>query len=225
MTGADLSISFSLGVLSSLHCAQMCGPIVLSYSIGSRPSMAGHLLYNAGRILTYGLLGAIAGGAGFAVNLVGTERTAAISFGVLMVLAAMVMSGSVPRQVLVQVNRSGISSRYSRTVGRLLQAPSARSKLALGLALGLLPCGLIYAALLKAAATGSATAGAASMMSFGIGTSGTLLAIGLFSSRIRFRLGAWSRQLAPLSVAAMGLVLVWRGWVSGAHGMAHHAGM
>jgi uncharacterized protein len=222
---ADISISFGLGVLSSLHCAQMCGPIVLSYSIGSRSSRGGHLLYNGGRIITYGILGSAAGEAGFTVDLFGSERIAAMAFGVLMVLAAVAMTGSVPRQVLVQVERAGVSGRYSRAVARLLRAPGTWNKLVLGLVMGFLPCGLVYATLLKAAATGSAVSGAVSMMAFGLGTSGTLLAIGLFSSRIHIRLGDWSRQLAPVSVAAMGLVLVWRGWIAGAHGMAHHAGM
>ena len=57
MAGLDISLSFGLGVLSSLHCAQMCGPIVLSYSMAARGSSTGHLAYNGGRIVTYALLG------------------------------------------------------------------------------------------------------------------------------------------------------------------------
>ena len=69
MTGIELWVMFTLGLVSSLHCVQMCGPIVLSYSValdrvkscaGASPDLllSGHLAYNAGRILTYSALGA-----------------------------------------------------------------------------------------------------------------------------------------------------------------------
>ena len=63
MTPLEVSLPLGLGVVSSLHCAQMCGPIVLSYSMAGRSSAAGHLCYNGGRIATYALLGALAGAA------------------------------------------------------------------------------------------------------------------------------------------------------------------
>jgi uncharacterized protein len=225
----ELSIPFGLGIVSSLHCAQMCGPIVLSYSVGGRTSATHHLCYNTGRITTYAALGAIAGAAGHAMGLLGRmagiEQTAAILFGVLLVIAGLLMSGAVPTQRLVQIDRLGISPFFSRTVGRLMLAPSAGSKLALGLVMGFLPCGLLYAALLKAASTGSAISGAASMAAFGAGTTGALLAIGFFSSAISLRLGRWTKILASASVTAMGVFLLWRGLIARVPEMSCHAGI
>ncbi len=225
MTAVEIASPFALGIVSSLHCAQMCGPIVVSYSLGSRPSIAGHLSYNAGRILTYSGLGAVAGTVGRGLNLAGPERVTALLCGVLMIVAGIFMTGALPRRALVQVDRLGFSKVYSRTIGRLMCASGSRNQLALGLLMGFLPCGLLYAALLQAGSTGSGGAGALSMAAFGMGTSGTLLAIGLFSSAIRFRLDRWSNLLAAAGVVAMGLVLVWRGWVAAMPGMMHHAGM
>ncbi len=229
MTFFDISVPLGLGIVSSLHCAQMCGPIVLAYSMGGRSSAAGHLSYNAGRIATYALLGALAGTAGqmvgIAGRLAGIQHTAAIVAGSLMVIAGIVMSGAVPRRALVQLDRGGVRSFLSRTIGKLISGPGAIRKLELGLLMGFLPCGLLYAALLKAASTGSALSGATSMAAFGAGTAGALLGIGLFSSALNLRLGRWSNVLASASVVAVGAILVWRGLVAPPPGMSCHAGM
>jgi sulfite exporter TauE/SafE len=90
--------------------------------------------------------------------------------------------------------------------------------------LGFLPCGLVYAALLKAVETGTALAGALTMLAFGLGTAGALLTMGLASSMVGLRLGRWSSILSAASIALMGAILLWRG-LSGAPapmGHVHH---
>jgi sulfite exporter TauE/SafE len=226
MNALDLTLPLGLGAVSSLHCAQMCGPIVLSYSMAGRGSPASHLCYNAGRIATYSLLGGMAGSLGGAVGLLGIEQGASIAAGCLMLLAAVFLSGAVPSQALVQVDRIGFSRLFSKTVGKLMLSPSPLSKVLLGVIFGFLPCGLIYAALLKAVATGSIVGGALSMMAFGAGTAGALLGIGLFSSVISLRLRRWSGPLTTASVAAMGIFLLWRGLMVKAPAMScHHGGL
>jgi uncharacterized protein len=228
-TALELSVPFGLGVISSLHCVQMCGPIVLAYSVGGRGTALSHLCYNGGRLMTYALLGAVAGAAGQAVGLMGRlagfQHTAIIVSGILMIIAGVFMTGTVPTQRLVQLDRTGISKLFSRTAGKLMLAPGALNKLWLGLAMGFLPCGLLYAALLKAASTGSALSGAASMAAFAVGTAGALLGLGFFSSVVGFRLGRWSNAIASASVVLMGLVLVYRGWIARMPQMSCHAGM
>jgi len=230
MTTLDFTLPLGLGAISSLHCAQMCGPIVLSYSMAGRGSAAGHLCYNAGRIATYSLLGGLAGSLGGAMGLLGRfagiQQTASVVAGCLMLLAAVLLSGALPSQALVQIDRTGLSRFFSRTMGKLMMSSSPLSKLALGLVLGFLPCGLLYAALLKAVSAGSFAGGAVSMMAFGLGTAGALLAIGLFSSALSLRLRRWSGALTTASVAAMGLFLLWRGLMAKAPAVScHHAGI
>jgi uncharacterized protein len=230
MNLVDISVPLGLGVASSLHCVQMCGPIVLAYSMGGRGSLIQHLSYNAGRITTYSVLGAAAGAAGSALGLAGRfagfQQTASIVAGCLMVLAAIFMTGAVPQQGLVQLNRFGISRFFSRTIGQLILSPTVSARLALGLLLGLLPCGLLYAALLKAVSTGTAFGGAVSMLAFGTGTAGALLLIGMFSSTIRFKLGRWSNTVAAVTIAATGIFLVWRGvMMARAPNMSCHGGL
>jgi uncharacterized protein len=215
MNPLDVTLPFGFGVVSSLHCTQMCGPIVLSYSMAGRGSALSHVYYNLGRIATYSLLGAIAGAAGSAVGLLGRlagfERTAMLIAGGLMLLAGLVMSGWLPKSSLVRIERVGVSRIFSGVITKLMTSPKPQSKLGLGLLMGLLPCGLLYAALLKAVSTADPWAGAATMALFGAGTALSLLAIGLFSSAIGARLGRWSNVLATASVLLMGAFLLWKG--------------
>jgi len=226
---------FMLGLVSSLHCLQMCGPIVLSYSVAVSqlqkeysavsPLFRNHLAYNAGRILTYSALGAVAGVAGGAMGLLGRlagfTHFLAIVAGALMIVVGIFMLGVIPSSMLT--NRLfHVPSSLFRRVGKLLSARGSGNRFLLGLALGFLPCGLIYAALLKAMATGSAFAGAVTMLAFGLGTAGALLALGMFSSAIRMRLNRWGSQLAAAGVTLMGILLLWRGSMSGMLMMGSH---
>lgn len=244
MTPIDLGLMFMLGLASSLHCVQMCGPIVLTYSAalgeafkksdsGSATLSAllrNHLAYNGGRILTYSLLGAVAGLAGGAVGWIGEvagfSHVLALVSGGLMIVVGLSMLGVIPTYVLGST-LFRIPALVLRRVSRFLSAPGSGNRLLLGLALGFLPCGLIYAALLRAMATRSAAAGAATMAAFGLGTATSLLALGMFSSAIRFRLNRWGGQVAAIGVTLMGLVLIWRGTLTdmlmmGGHMHAHH---
>ena len=201
-------LGFILGLVSSLHCLQMCGPVVLAYSVSAQSRWRAHLAYNCGRILTYAVLGGIAGAAGSALGLLG--RMAGIASGARIVAgAAMILAGffMLPRGELVKIGRPG----FLRSVGRWIASPAIRTKFNLGLAMGFLPCGLIYAGLLKAMETGTAQGGALTMLAFGAGTGIALFGMGVASSFVRPRLGAWSNRLAGISVMVFGIILLWRG--------------
>jgi len=242
MTGLELSLVFTLGMVSSLHCVQMCGPIVLSYSVTLVPGPApapgisraagtlwslvvGHLAYNAGRILTYAALGALAGLAGqtvgFVGRLAGVSSALATIGGVLMLIAGLVMFGLFPAVQSLGGNMFRITSSFLRPLSSLIASPRPGRRFLLGLAMGFLPCGLIYAALLRALAAGSPLWGAATMAAFGAGTAGALLAVGIFSSAIRRGLSRWGTQLAAASVTAMGALLILRGTMPGIFAGAH----
>jgi sulfite exporter TauE/SafE len=215
MTPVEFSVVFVLGLVGSLHCLQMCGPIVLAYGLhlDRTRAMRAHFQYNAGRILTYTALGAVAGAAGHGIGLLGRmaglASGARVLAGAAMIVAGFAMTGLGPaRGGLVTIQKSA---------GRRLMAPGGKFRL--GLILGFLPCGLIYAALLKAVETGSAAGGAATMLAFGLGTSAALLALGLTSSLAGLRVGQWSTRVAAVCVMVSGVVLIWRGlMVPACHG-------
>ncbi len=225
MSAIELSIIFGLGLVSSLHCVQMCGPVVVSFSLSlshrtASQQMFAHLSYNLGRIVTYGLLGALAGLTGQFFDLVGKlagiENIVAIVAGALMILAGLLMLDLVPHRFLQRFDPLRYTSQFLKPLGSRISSPTVASKFALGLMLGFLPCGLIYAALLKAMATGTALAGLLTMMAFGFGTAGALFALGVVSSAFSLKLArlnasGWGSRLTAISVALLGVFLVWRG--------------
>jgi uncharacterized protein len=209
----ELGLVFLLGLVSSLHCVQMCGPIVLAFSLPLNRSQAlrAHVQYNAGRILTYAFLGALAGAAGGALGmlgrLAGLASGARVFAGSAMILAGILMIGLLPSNGLITIQNRSVTKRFAQLAGRRLLAPNG--KFTLGLTLGFLPCGLVYAALLKAVDSGTALAGALTMLAFGLGTAVALLSLGAASSFVRFP--RWSNRLAAVSMLLAGALLVWRG--------------
>ncbi len=209
----ELGLIFILGLVSSLHCVQMCGPIVLAFSLPlSRPeALRAQVHYNAGRILTYAALGALAGalggGIGLLGHLAGLASGARVFAGSAMIVAGILTIGLVPSNGLVTIQNRGVAKRFAKLIGKRLLAP--KGKFTLGPTLGFLPCGLVYAALLKAVDSGSAVAGALTMLAFGAGTAVALLTFGAASSFVRFP--RWSNRLAAVSMMVAGALLVWRG--------------
>lgn len=219
MTPSDFYLILVVGFVSSLHCVQMCGPVVLTYSVaantgsGHRSLLGLHLAYNAGRTITYSLLGAVAGLAGGAMGwvgrLAGIENVAAIIAGVAMVLTAIAMLG-----YGLKINGWGgfaLPGRLLRPAGKLISDPSPSAKFLLGVLMGFLPCGLIYAALMKAIGTATPASGALTMLGFGMGTSVALVVVGLGSSAATRKIARWGTTISAITVLVMGALLIARG--------------
>ncbi|MBS1802404.1 MAG: sulfite exporter TauE/SafE family protein [Acidobacteria bacterium] len=228
MNAGDLSLVLTFGFVSSLHCVQMCGPIVLSYSVaanaaqGHQSFLGLHLAYNAGRSVTYMLLGMIAGFAGGAMGwvgqLAGFQNIAAIIAGTAMVLTGIAMFGFAPG--FQKWRGFALPASFLRPAGKLIASPQPKAKFALGLMMGFLPCGLIYAALMKAIGTASPVEGALTMFAFALGTSVALVVVGLGSSAATMKLARWGTTVSAITVLVMGLVLIGRGAFAGP--MTHH---
>lgn len=220
MTLTEFYLVLGLGFISSLHCVQMCGPIVLTYSVGLNASTDGarppliwaHLAYNAGRTITYAALGAIAGvvggSVGFLGGIMGVQNTAAVIAGIAMLVAGLLMLGLSPGARLFRT--FALPSKFLKPAGALISSRSLRSKFVLGLLLGFLPCGLVYGALLRAVGTASALHGALTLVAFGSGTSVALVAIGLGSSFATRYVARWGTTVAAVTVMAMGAMLILR---------------
>lgn len=223
MNAGDLSLVLTFGFVSSLHCVQMCGPIVLSYSIaantaqGRRSFLGLHLAYNAGRSVTYMLLGMIAGLAGGAMawvgQLAGFQNVTAIVAGTAMVLTGIAMFGFAPG--LQDWRGFALPARFLRPAGKLISSPRPAAKFSLGLMMGFLPCGLIYAALMKAIGTASPVDGALTMLTFALGTSVALVVVGLGASAATVKLARWGTTVSAITILIMGLVLIGRGAFAG----------
>jgi hypothetical protein len=213
MSAAALTAVFLVGLLGGGHCLGMCGGIVTALTVhlpGDRPRWSLHLAYHAGRITTYALAGALAGGLGAAALLAGGAlpvQTALYILAQLMLVALGLYLLGIPRYLEV-FERAGRSlwGRIQPLASTLFPVRTAARGYAVGLLWGLLPCGLVYSVLATALVSGSAPRGALVMLVFGAGTLPSLLAAGtLFPALARTRGGRVARRAAGGLVMAFGL--------------------
>ena len=201
---------FLVGLLGGTHCVGMCGGIVGALTLGGAPRWRIHLAYNAGRIASYALAGAVAGALGAASLAAGKAEGVRLGLyalaNVVLVLLGVYLLGVV--QVLLPIERLGhhLWRRLQPLGRRFLPAQSVAQAFPLGLLWGWLPCGLVYSALASALTAGSATRGAAMMLAFGLGTLPNLLLAGMLLARLNeFVRRVAVRRIAGLLVLGFGL--------------------
>lgn len=211
-----LAISlFIMGIASGVHCVGMCGGFVSAFQgipvRTAQPRRWRRLLaFNAGRVTTYALLGAAAGLAGHQVTLALGAQTALYVLANLMLIAVGLYLAGVA-QWFATIERIG-APLWRRLQPLAATALRGRNAYAAGLLWGLLPCGLVYAALAAAAFAGSAAGGAAAMAAYGLGTLPWLLGTGLAFG--------WLQKKAARALAG-GVVLAF-GVLGLAHAVTHH---
>lgn len=201
-----------LGLLGSLHCVGMCGPIALAIPVKrEKPGVlaGGILIYNFGRAFTYAILGAISGLAGNAVQFVVGQRALSISAGVIILLV--LIAGFFGKKMHLPSPVLNVLSKTKSSLGKLFRQKRMDALLLIGILNGLLPCGLVYAGLAGAAATGSFLNGALFMFVFGIGTIPALFMLSFAGSKISLSLRAKIKRAVPVFVGTMALLLVLRG--------------
>lgn len=192
-------------LLGSPHCAGMCGPFVCFYSgTGEKPRAWAHVAYNGGRLVSYLVLGAIAGAVGAGVDKMGAaagvSRAAAILAGAAMLLWGGAMLASAAGMRLPETGASSFArARIAAAVRALHAQPPEVRGLALGLLTTLLPCGFLYGFVAIAAGTGSWLTGMAVMVVFWAGTVPVMAGFGLVAQKA---LGPLRRRL-PIFTAVI----------------------
>jgi len=218
MPEATLFAVFIAGLLGGGHCAAMCGGIVSALSVQRGARFSFHLAYNAGRVGSYAVAGAIAGAIGGMVLL-----NEALSIRIAMYIVA---NGLIVLMGLYLAGGSALITRFealgrmpwryiSRLTRGLLPVDTWPRALLAGSIWGWLPCGLTYSVLAIALVSGSGGPGAALMAAFGLGTLPNLLAAGMLLTRVR----PWLQQ--PMVRRISGCVLL--GF--GVAGMAQATGL
>ena len=205
--------AFLVGIVGSMHCVGMCGPIALAlpYQSSSRLSQVGNvLLYNFGRILTYAVLGILIGFFGQTFAVAGMQVYISIGIGVLLLLIAL-FSINVEHNLLQIPIVNRLNSWVKVTMARLLQQSKPSTLFSLGMLNGLLPCGLVYMAVIGAVATGSIWQGSAYMALFGLGTLPLMLTTALLGQFVPLHWRSRMRKLIPVFLVAFAILFLARG--------------
>lgn len=227
--GSLLVSLFMAGLVGSAsHCVGMCGPFVLAqtvFRLETRPAggmsefhrLSGALVlpYHLGRTTTYAVLGALGGTlAGGLSRLPGLRGLGAA----LLVLAALFFLGYGLRRLGVTIpwlDRGG-EGWWSRHLGRrvrpLFERPVGWRGYGLGMALGMLPCGLLYGALGAASATTDPLAAALGMGAFSLGTFPALLAVGLAGHVAGSQWRSSAARVAPVLLVINAMALSYLAW-------------
>ncbi len=205
--------AISLGFLGSFHCVGMCGPIALALPLNKSSKsarLAGGLIYNLGRIITYSLLGGLFGLLGKSFMIAGYKQSLSIALGILILIMVFLPESA--------MNRFRISSEIYSLIGKLkskftalFQKKNYSSLFFIGLLNGLLPCGLVYLGIVGAIATGDVLNGALFMAFFGLGTAPAMLSLSLISNSISLNFRNKIRKAVPVFVVTMALLLIVRG--------------
>lgn len=215
----ELPYIFLSGILGSAHCLGMCGPLAISLSAGVTPGMSlwrRQIAFSFGRVFTYCFCGAIAGFAGAWVTSQGStfvlsQATLAVTAGVILVLMGLVTAGvlSPPAFRILGSIPCGAGS-WLKT---FLAAPGIAGPLVAGVFTGFIPCGLVYAFLLKASSTGTMGIAVLTMLAFGLGTIPMMVAVGMSGQFISGKNRARIFKLAAWCIVVTGVISIARGAV------------
>jgi uncharacterized protein len=217
---------FTSGLLGGFgHCLGMCGPVVAAFSMNLRgaPPFRPHLLYNLGRVATYSLLGGAVGVAGslvrVAAGIESVQRAILVGTGIVIAVAGLGLAWGAGR-ASAGPEGSLLAGAVSRAARLFAGVEGPGACFPLGMVLGLLPCGLVYAALLSAAREGMEAPDPAAaflrgvlvMALFGAGTAPSLLALGKAVGLLGARMRAGMYRAAALSMALAGILFAARGF-------------
>lgn len=199
-SGASYAMLFITGLFTSIHCIGMCGAIGIfaSSETNSVRSLRRPLLYNAGRVVSYSLIGAVVGLAGsvFTISIY-LRGVIIIIAGVFMLLMALSMLGIVRFRL-----PHFCKFRFSR---------GKYGAFAIGLLNGLMPCGPMQAMQLYALSTGSALSGAFAMFLFALGTVPLMLLSGILVNLSRGKAKIIIGKVSCILILLLSLSMLNRG--------------
>lgn len=200
--------AFVLGLSSSFHCVGMCGPLLLALptSTSTKYQWVEKIIYHAARIFTYALLGILVGFAGWRLQVASLQQFFSLTIGIILIIYVFAGRFFANTTWLLAFNKIIFSF-----FGFAAKQKGQRGTLLLGVANGLLPCGMVYIALTGAMATSKILDAATFMLLFGLGTLPLLFVFNIYGIRLQVSVKQRIKLVAPAVIAIMGILLILRG--------------
>lgn len=207
------SSALVLGLLGSLHCLGMCGPIAFMLPLERGNGIKRSLqlsLYHLGRLIAYGTIGLAFGLLGRGVSLFGFQQKLSMGIGILMIVLVLLpgrfLAG--PR-LFAPIHR--LLGKLRALLGDTLKKRTPDAFLTIGLLNGLLPCGMVYMALLGALAMAGPIQGAGYMLLFGLGTVPMMSLVAISKGMIKAPWTVKIKKMIPIFVVLIGILFILRG--------------
>lgn len=206
---SNFLVGLFLGLAGSLHCIGMCGPLILLFPLNGTTKLMGlmnSLAYQFGRVFIYVLLGLLFGAVFQIVDLKYFERYFSIFIGMLFFILWF-------REISVKTNASHntLQTIIYNLFGKVMQWKSIMGMFLGGMMNGLLPCGLVYGALLTAFGTGTTQGSVVFMLGFGLATIPSLLLLSFFKNAITIKFRQKLSKLLPWWLLVLGIWFLLRG--------------
>ena len=201
--------AFVIGLMGSFHCAGMCGPIAIALPLHGNTmpqKIFGGVLYNIGRTITYGIMGAIFGLLGQGIQMIGFQQKVSVVMGAIMIISVF-FPAIFKNQYNLDKSWFSFVGKLKKSIGQLFTVRSFSSLFFIGMLNGLLPCGLVYMAIAGAIGMGTVLNGALYMILFGLGTIPMLLAISLAGNIISLAVRKKINKLIRVLVVVVGIFL------------------
>ena len=207
-----LTMALLLGLGANFHCIGMCGPIALAVPLNRKNSwtmISGLIQYNLGRVLSYAILGVFVGSLGMSIHTFGfLQWISIITGGILIIYAWRKYIGDLFPRLTHNLFLGGL---VSRNMGRLIKSESPFKLSLMGVLNGLLPCGMVYVALMNALLAGNIAGSSMAMMAFGIGTLPGMIAVSFLANRVNGNSRKKMTRALPYLLTMVGLMIILRG--------------
>lgn len=203
-----------LGLLGSLHCVGMCGPIAFMLPVDRSNSINKVIqisMYHFGRLMAYGLIGLFFGLVGKSLYIFGLQQQLSIVIGVLMIIVVLI-----PVNTFNKYNFSKplfkIISNLKNRLGKALKNKTSDTFLTIGFLNGFLPCGLVYMAVFGAIAVSeSAVTSVIYMILFGVGTIPLMTSAIYLGKFLNATVKQRIQKAIPVFVVIIGVLFILRG--------------
>ncbi len=198
-----------MGLAGSLHCLAMCSPLAIAVTNLRRPFLVNRILYNGGRMFTYGLLGALVSTFGSLFKLSGFQNILTIGLGCLLVMLGLTGISHLRIPFFTEVIQK-LTLKIKQLFSEFLKKKTFFSISMMGMLNGLLPCGLTYLALTYCLTLSDGVDGFLFMLIFGAGTLPVMIGL---TSVFQFMINRWSlnfRSLTTVVMLALGVLLITR---------------
>ena len=205
--------AFIFGLISSLHCIGMCGPIAMMIPVErNNPSKKATQIftYHLGRLSAYGTIGFIFGLLGKGFYMAGIQQQLSVFIGIAMICIVLI-----PEKIFAKYNFSKpvfkLISKIKTTLGSQFKNKSYKSLFTIGLLNGFLPCGMVYVALFGAIAMQSPTLGVLYMVLFGLGTVPMMSSVVYLNSFLSVPIRNKIQKVIPYVAICIGILFILRG--------------
>ncbi len=205
--------AFIFGLISSLHCIGMCGPIAMMLPVDrTNPAKKTTqiITYHLGRLTAYASIGFVFGMLGQGLFIAGIQQQLSIFIGIAMILIVLT-----PEKVFANYNFSKpifkLISKVKIALGNQFKNKSYKSLFTIGLLNGFLPCGMVYVALFGAIAMQSISFGVLYMALFGLGTVPLMSSVVYLNSFLTLSIRNKIQKIIPYAAVCIGILFILRG--------------